>query len=136
MYYRRNRELSKIYNDVMDDVFGTNRNRRRGFRSNLIENEKDFTLDIEVPGLKKEDIKICYENSYLTISAEKKDSYEEASEKTNFLHKEILYGSFSRSYLLEDIDSDNIKASYNDGILNVVLPKKEEITSKKFVNIE
>jgi HSP20 family protein len=93
-----------------------------------IKEEKDkFVLDMAAPGLKKDDFKIDLDNYQLTISAETKD---EKKEKTdNYTRREFVYNSFSRSFTLpKTIDIDKIKGDYKNGVLSLVLPKKEEET--------
>lgn len=132
-----NKDLRNIFNDnFLDDVFGLVSEKKNQLKADLVENENDYSLAVEIPGLNKEDIKISYEDSTLTISAEKKENIDKSDESKNYVHKEIYYGSFSRSFQLENIDKDGIKANYNNGILNVSLPKKEIENTKKFINIE
>jgi HSP20 family protein len=96
---------------------------------NIIEKEEDFQIDVAAPGLSKNDFKINLENNVLTISSEK-ESKKEESEK-NYSRKEFSYSSFSRSFTLsEHVDADKISASYQDGILHINLPKKEEAKAK------
>jgi HSP20 family protein len=99
--------------------------------ANISETDNDFTIALAVPGLSKEDFKIEIENNLLTIFSEKKESKEENTE--NYTRKEFMVGSFSRSFTLpKSIDTEKIQAQYNNGILNVVLPKKEEEKNAKF----
>lgn len=132
-----NKELRNIFNDnFLDDVFGLVSERKNQLKADLVENENDYSLAVEIPGLNKEDIKISYEDSVLTISAEKKENIDKSDESMNYVHKEIHYGSYTRSFSLDNIDKDGIKANYNNGILNVSLPKKAIENTKKFINIE
>ena len=91
---------------------------------NVVENDDRFKLSLAVPGMKKEDFKIKLEGDMLTISAEKKEEKEEKDEK--FTRKEFNYSSFSRSFTLpEGVKMDMIDAKYEDGLLNVSIPKTE-----------
>ena len=93
--------------------------------TNIIENEDRFELAIAVPGINKKDIKISLEKNLLTISTEKEESSKESS--FNFTRKEFGHDSFSRSFTIpKSVDAEKIKADYNNGILNIQLPKKEE----------
>ena len=93
--------------------------------ANIIENPESFQLDLAAPGMKKEDFKINLENNILTISSEVEE--EKLEEGKNYTRKEFSYGAFTRSFTLPKIiDLDKIKADYVDGILKVILPKKEE----------
>jgi HSP20 family protein len=89
---------------------------------NIIENEDGYILSLAVPGMKKEDLKISLEGSILCISSQK----EEIEER--FTRKEFNFYSFSRSFTLpEDVKPEYIEAKYEDGLLRIVLPRKEEV---------
>ena len=81
-------------------------------------------LEAELPGFKKEDIKIDVENDCLTISAERK--LDNSENKHNFVKRERFYGSYSRSFDVSGINVDGIEAAYTDGVLSLVMPKKVE----------
>lgn len=92
---------------------------------NILEDDKQFTLEMAVPGMKKDDFKINLENQVLTISKEMKEQKEET--KDNYSRREFVYSSFSRSFRLpKSVLVDKIKADYKDGILLVSLPKDEK----------
>lgn len=94
------------------------------FRTDIIDRGDKFLLQAELPGFDKKDIKIDINENYLTISAEHSEEKEEKQENnTNFIRRERRFGSFSRSFDISDIDTPNIKASYNNGLLNLELPK-------------
>ncbi|SHF54291.1 HSP20 family protein [Mariniphaga anaerophila] len=97
---------------------------------NVKETENDFQLEVAAPGLKKDDFKINYNNGRLTISSEKEAKHEEKDGKVN--RREFCYQSFQRSFYVPEkaIDADKIEAKYNDGILHVKLPKREELKPK------
>jgi HSP20 family protein len=91
---------------------------------NILENEQQYQLQIVAPGLKKEDFKIEVENGKLSISFEHEDATTEKQEK--WIRQEFSMPSFKRSFTLnEKIDASAIQAVYENGILNVRLPKKE-----------
>jgi HSP20 family protein len=96
---------------------------------NIKENEKDYELELAVPGMKKEDFNVEVDNNIMTISAEV--NAESNVSEENYTRKEFSYTSFKRSFTLpETIAEDKIKASYVDGILKLALPKKEEALPK------
>lgn len=100
---------------------------------NIVETNSAFELEIAVPGMKKEDIKINLESNVLGISSEKELKDEEGR---NYLRREFAYGTFNRSFTLpKNIDVDAIKADFVDGILKVVLPKKAETKLSKEISI-
>ena len=92
------------------------------FRTDVLDTGDAFKLECELPGFKKEDIKLDVENDCLTISAERKA--ETKDEKENYVKRERIYGSFSRCFDVSGINVDAIEASDTDGMLNVLLPKK------------
>jgi HSP20 family protein len=96
---------------------------------NIVESKDDFRIEVAAPGLDKADFRINVENNVLTISAEKEEKHEENEE--HFMRREFNYSSFSRSFTLpESMDAENISARHKDGVLNVVIPKKEEAKVK------
>lgn len=93
---------------------------------NIIENMDEYKVELAVPGLKKDDFKIDIEGNMITISTEMEEKKEEKDEK--FTRKEYSYTSFTRSFgIPEDVKQDNIKAKYEDGILRILMPRKEEM---------
>jgi len=96
---------------------------------NISEEEDSFRIEVAAPGLEKKDFKIETEGGYLIISSEKEKESEE--EKENFRRKEFSYSIFSRSFQLpENSISEKIEAKYENGILRLVLPKKEHTSVK------
>lgn len=101
--------------------------------------EKDDTYEIHVaaPGMKKEDFKLSVENNVLSVSAEEKTEKENKDQEGNFTRREFSYTSFRRSFSLpSSVDADNINAKYDNGILVLSLPKKEEAKPKPPKQIE
>ena len=91
---------------------------------NIIEEEKEFLIELAAPGMSKKDFHIEVENGMLTISAEKE--MEKEDEKKNFTRKEYSFAQFSRSFTLpENVSDEKIKAHYEDGILKLQVAKKE-----------
>ena len=111
--------------DEMDRHFFANAPAVSAFRTDVLDTGDAFKLECELPGFKKEDIKIDIENDCLTISAER--SYDKKDEKENYIKRERVYGSFSRSFDVSGIEVDQIQAAYQDGILTLTMPKKVEV---------
>ncbi len=95
-----------------------------GIRADIRENEKEYVVDIEMPGVKKEDIKLDLRDDVLTVSIDRKEEVNE--DKENYIRRERRYGSLSRSFYVENIRAENVKAKYTDGILTVTLPKETD----------
>lgn len=100
----------------------------------IVENETAYELHVAVPGMNKEDFKIDLKDNYLTISGERKFTNEK--KEANFHSVETQYGSFSRSFALPDnVDASKISAKYNNGILEVTVPKDEKKTLKTSIKV-
>jgi HSP20 family protein len=98
--------------------------------TDIEETDKEFALVFELPGMKKDDIKISVEDGVLTVSGEKTEKKEE--EGRNSIRTEIQCGSFSRSFTLpKTVDVNNVSAAYKDGLLTVTLQKSEEAKPKQ-----
>lgn len=132
------RSLSSWMDDWFSRDFNTllNENARWTTPSvNIKETDDHFGLEVAAPGLKKSDFNIELDNGLLTISSEKK--VEDTLEEGHYTRKEYSYQSFKRTFTLPDsVDAAGISAVYEDGILNVVLPKKEEAKTQPPKNIE
>lgn len=97
---------------------------------NVQENDQEFRVEMAAPGMKKEDFKVELDNDLLRISSElsREDQHEEEG---RYARKEFSYQSFQRSFRLpETVEADKIKARYEDGILKLVIPKREEARRK------
>jgi HSP20 family protein len=122
--------------DALEKNFFNNEERYEGNipAVNIKEDNDKFVLEMAAPGMKKNDFHISVEKDVLTISSERKEEKEE--KKDNYARREFYYNSFSRSFNLpESIDLENIKADYKNGILNIVLPKKEETKVSREIKI-
>ena len=98
---------------------------------NVKENNEEFILDVAAPGLAKNDFKVNYNNGRLVISSERKHNSEE-KDGEKITRREFSYQSFQRSFTVPEniVNADKISANYNEGILHVVLPKREEVKPK------
>ena len=127
---RRNQYwLPSIFNDIFDDDF-MGYTPAKQFASpavNIIENEKDFQIEVAAPGMSKEDFKVRLENdNELVISLEKKN--EDKHEKKNYLRREFSYASFKQAFIIPDeVEPEGINAAMVDGVLKITLPKKEVV---------
>ncbi|WP_405398561.1 Hsp20/alpha crystallin family protein [Maribacter sp. Asnod2-G09] len=112
------------------DWFGGTENSRSSLPAvNIKENEKDFELELFVPGRVKDDFKIEIDDTVLSISAEIKEEHKEVKE--NFTRKEFSITSFKRAFTLpETVATDKIEATYEGGVLKFNIPKKEEALPK------
>ena len=103
---------------------------------NVKESEKDFEIDVAAPGLTKQDFKISVDNGVLTISSEKEEEKEE--KEKDYTRREFSYNAFSRSFSLpENVNEEDIRAMYQDGILKLNMAKKNITvsTAKKAIEV-
>lgn len=98
---------------------------------NVKESDNEFLIDVAAPGLKKEDFTVNYDNGRLSISSEKQNELEE-KEGEKITRREFSYQSFQRSFTIAEnvVDSEKIGANYENGILHIKLPKREEVKPK------
>lgn len=121
---------------VMDEIFkdlmgGTQYVNKVTAPVNIKETENNFLVELMAPGLKKEDFNVELNNDLLTISSEVKTEKTEG-EEGKFTRKEFNFSSFKRSFTLpETVNQEAITASYDNGILKLTLPKKEEALPKE-----
>ncbi len=98
-------------------------------RIDVKENEKEFVVRAELPGLSKDDFKLSVENNVLTLEGEKKNEFEEKQD--GYFRRERTFGAFRRSFRLTDsVDAKKIKAQYEQGVLNITIPKAEKAKPK------
>lgn len=95
------------------------------FKVDLQNNDKEYVIDADLPGIDKEDIKITLEDDHLTIGFEKKSESTEEDKEINYVHKERSYQSMQRRFYLPNSDAYQVTASMDKGVLNIKIPKKE-----------
>ena len=139
-----------LFDDMWDDVFDSmtafnrhnplyGKHSKNMMKTDVRETENSYELDIDLPGFKKDEVKVDLKNGYMTISAAK--SLDKESEKKNerYIRKERYSGQMSRSfYVGEDVEPKDVSAKFEDGILKVSLPKKEykELPESGSISIE
>lgn len=122
-------DFDSLFDNFFND-FGVGFSNQSSFKPkvNISEDDKNYYVDAELAGIKKDDVAIEYANDILTIKAEKKEEKEDKGK--NYHRVESSYGTFSRSVQVPNVDYDNTKAKFEDGVLKVTLPKKEENKTK------
>ncbi|WP_114571655.1 Hsp20/alpha crystallin family protein [Exiguobacterium flavidum] len=126
------------FSDWMDDLFEKDfwpRNLKHdSFKLDVIDNEKEYVVDAELPGMNKEDIQLEYKEGQLLIKAKHEEETKE--EKGNYLHRERKLSSMERSLYLEDVNEDLIEAKLENGLLHIKLPKSEGAIKNKRIEIK
>lgn len=123
--------------DVDKKLYG--KNASHIMKTDVHENEDGYELDIDLPGFKKDDIKLSLENGYLFISASKAHENDETNDKGKVIRKERYSGSMQRSFYVGDtIEEEDVKAKFEDGVLKLEVPKKDnsKVPEKKYISIE
>ena len=115
--------INDMFNDFFNDDMLSKFNSNGSFKTDIKETPEEYIVHAELPGVKKEDIKVDYNNNYLTISATRNNESEE--KKDNYIRRERSYGSVSRGFYITNVDKNSIKAKFDNGVLNIELPKKE-----------
>lgn len=96
----------------------------RAMRTDIMEDDKKYEFDIDMPGFKKEEISIDINKGYLTVSAKKEEKQEQA-EKDNYIKRERHFSAGRTYYVGEKVVETEIKAKYENGVLNIVVPKEQ-----------
>ncbi len=139
MRFVPNTWMDNLADEVLKDPFFRKNNVPAVMKTDIREQEDGYLLDIELPGFKKEEIKMELEDGYLTIAAARTASNEERSEQGKLVRQERFSGSCTRTYFIgEEMNVEDIKARYENGELKVLVPKKDPqaLQTKKTISIE
>mgnify|MGYP002798510320 FL=1 len=149
MPMRRNRNLlSELMSDPFDAFFDAatapvqamQKMSPSLMRTDIKETDAGFELTIDLPGFKKDDVQAELKDGYLTIAAQTQSESEDKDEKGTYVRKERFSGKCSRTfYVGDDIEEDDIRAKFEDGVLKIAVPKKQEqpkLEEKKTISIE
>lgn len=132
------RTTSRDFYDIVDDFFNDMSpfysSRETTFKVDVKENDKEYLIDAELPGFKKEEIGLDFENSRLMISANKTE--EKNEEKENFLHRERRVSSMQRTVYLPNVKESGITAKFENGILTIAAPKADGTENRPRIEIQ
>lgn len=115
----------------LDDVFKFDDNK---MSCDVYEKDNKFFIEVDMPGFNKEDIKIEINKGTLSIKAEK--NFEEQEDKKYLCRERKYYGKYERSFYLGDVEEENIEAKFDNGILNISIPKKQEQNNNRMIEIK
>ena len=125
----------KFYlDDIFDDFISSRK--EQNMKCDIYEKGGDYHIEMDITGFNKDEISVETKDGYLTITAEKKTENNEDDKEKNYIRRERTYGKYERSFYLGDLDENKIDASFENGILKITVPKKEETTSKKVIEIK
>ncbi|MFU7516017.1 heat shock protein Hsp18 [Clostridium sp. HCS.1] len=118
-----------------DDFFNSFSLMKNNFSVDLKEDDNNYIIEADLPGVDKKDIDISYKNGYLNISAKRENNLEE--KKDNYVRQERSYGEFKRSFYIDNVEEDKIDANFDNGVLKVNLPKlNKEIHETKKIEVK
>ena len=123
----RDRNLFNAFDNFERSFFGNSNVDLPAFRTDIRDAGDKYLLDAELPGFNKEDISLDIKDGILTITAEHNESNDQKDDKGNYIRRERRYGSFRRSFDISGIDENTISASYQNGILQLTLPKAQQV---------
>ena len=121
-FERHENNLFDAFDNFERNFFG-NTSSAVTFRTDIRDEGDKFVLEAELPGFRKEDIQLHLKDGILTVSAQRTASSEEKDQRGNYIRRERRFGSFARSFDVAGIDEESISAAYQDGILELTLPK-------------
>lgn len=137
---RKNSFLSLLDDDFFRDFYVSpfqGFSKSEVMKTDIIENEDSYVLEMDLPSVNKEDVKISLENGYLTVSVNKDHSEEEKDDNKKYIRRERVVENASRSFYVGDIKRSDIKAKYKDATLRITIPKEETIKeTEKYIEIE
>lgn len=128
------RDFYNMVDDFFNDSWSPKRFARDTFKIDVQENDKEYLIEAELPGVDKEEVNIDMNEGRLSISVQREENIDE--EKKNYVHKERRFSSMSRSLYLDDAKSTGIKAKLEDGVLNINVPKENKPDSSVKIDIE
>ncbi len=120
--------LDDFFDDLDSDKKVMNMN------CDIYEKEGKCNILVEAPGFNKKDIKMSVNNGYLTIEATRKENNDEKDK--HYIKKERFYGSCKRSFYIGDVNTEEITAKFEDGILHIEVPKENKENGKKYIDIK
>ena len=127
--------MRKYYLDsIFDDFMDTN-GAFDDMKCDIYEKDGAYHIEADIPGFKKDEISVECEDGYVTISAEKNSDSEDKDDDRNYIRRERSYSKTTRKFYVGDVNSDDIKAEFKDGILKINVPKQEKLSNKKSIEI-
>ena len=118
-------DIEDIFENFFNDrFFPTLYRNSYQMKVDIKENEKEFIFEAELPGITKEEVNIEIDEERLTIAVQKKEQTDE--EKDNYIRKERSFSTMTRSFAISNVETDNVNAKFENGILLIALPKKQQ----------
>lgn len=136
--YNPFQELDNFERNFFGDFFPRfDRSSLASFKTDITDEGDSYKIEADLPGFKKEDIHLDVSDNILTLSAERHSEHEDKEKNSKYLRCERSYGSYSRSFDLSDVKSEDITAKYEDGVLTLNLPKKtKEVPASRRIELQ
>ena len=120
-------ELDNLARSIFDEPFFSGKDKIRPFRTDIRKTDEGFVLEADLPGFDKKDISVGIEGDVLTIKAQRRSESEDKDKKDSFVRIERSFGSYERSFDVSGIDTENVGAKYENGVLKLIMPAKEPV---------
>ncbi|NMA32989.1 MAG: Hsp20/alpha crystallin family protein [Clostridiaceae bacterium] len=120
--------LDSFFDNFFNDSFAGFFTAVNPIRADIRETDKEYIIEADLPGVRKEDIRLELADGVLTLGVEHNEQIDE--ERDNYIRKERRYGSYCRSFRVDGVKEDNVTAKYENGVLTIKLPKTEEAKPK------
>ena len=132
---RKDDFLTPLLNNLFDNDFFNAMSNRGNFRADLKETNDSYLVVADLPGVKKGDIDIEFQNDNLVITAKRDESVEDSKE--SYVRRERHYGEFRRSFYIDNVDEDKVEAKFEEGVLRILLPKlTKDDENKRKIDIQ
>ena len=118
-----NSSLNDIFDTFFNDDLTNAFSMENSIKADVRETNEAYLVEAELPGVNKEDVRLDYDNDYLTISALRNETFEDR--RDNYLRQERCYGQISRSFYFNNVEKSQIQARFQNGVLDIILPKKQ-----------
>ena len=141
-YHPRYNVTRNLVNEMLNNFVTTDHHENYVYNCrkpavNVFETENDFKLEMMLPGFSKDDVKVSFQNDLLTIKVDNKENREENENKYKFVRREFDVYNFEKQFKVpQSVNTAAIDARFENGILNIVLPKKQEVLEKAVVDIK
>lgn len=134
-FNRKDDFLTPLLNNLFDNDFFNVMSNRGNFRADLKETNDSYLVVADLPGVKKGDIDIEFQNNNLVITAKRDESVEDSKE--SYVRRERHYGEFRRSFYIDNVDEDKVEAKFEEGVLRILLPKlTKDDENKRKIDIQ
>ncbi len=120
--------------DSLFDSFYDNSKKGNMMKSDIYEKDDKYVIEMDIPGFKKDEVVVDYEDGYVTVTAKK--SEEDKTEDKSYIRRERVYGEYTRSFYVGNINEEDIKAKFDDGMLKIKFPKENKDEHIKQIPIE